>query len=127
MVDRANLLGVTVPEMTVLVGGLRALDANVAGSRVGVFTARPGVLTNDWFVNLLGMETKWQKSATEGLYDGVDRTSGARKWTASPVDLLFGSHAELRAVAEVYGASDGHAKMVQDFARAWTKVMNNGR
>jgi catalase-peroxidase len=127
MVDRANLLGVTVPEMTVLVGGLRALDANVGGSKVGVFTARPGTLTNDWFVNLLGMETKWQKSATEGLYDGVDRATGAKKWTASPVDLLFGSHAELRAVAEVYGAADGHAKMVQDFAHAWTKVMNNGR
>ena len=127
MVDRANLLGVTVPEMTVLVGGLRALDANVGGSKVGVFTARPGVLTNDWFVNLLDMETRWQKSATEGLYDGVDRITGAKKWTASPVDLLFGSHAELRAVAEVYGASDGHAKMVQDFSRAWTKVMNNGR
>ncbi|WP_164156206.1 catalase/peroxidase HPI [Sandarakinorhabdus rubra] len=127
MVDRASLLGVTVPEMTVLVGGLRALDANAGGSKVGVFTNRPGVLTNDWFVNLLGMETKWQKSATEGLYDGVDRTTGAKKWTASPVDLLFGSHAELRAVAEVYGASDGHAKMVQDFAKAWTKVMDNGR
>ena len=127
MVDRAALLGVTVPEMTVLVGGLRALDANSGGSKVGVFTSRPGVLTNDWFVNLLGMETKWQKSATEGLYDGIDRTTGQKKWTASPVDLLFGSHAELRAVAEVYGAADGHKQMVQDFARAWTKVMNNGR
>ena len=127
MVDRANLLGVTVPEMTVLVGGLRVLDANAGGSKVGVFTAKPGVLTNDWFVNLLGMETRWQKSATEGLYDGVDRTTGQKKWTASPVDLLFGSHSELRAVAEVYGASDGHAKMVRDFAQAWTKVMNNGR
>jgi len=127
MVDRANLLGVTVPEMTVLVGGLRALDANAGGSKVGVFTAKPGVLTNDWFVNLLSMDTKWQKSATEGLYDGVDRTTGAKKWTASPVDLLFGSHSELRAVAEVYGAADGHKQMVNDFAKAWTKVMNLDR
>jgi catalase-peroxidase len=110
-----------------LVGGLRVLDANAGGSNVGVFTAKPGVLTNDWFVNLLGMETKWQKSATAGLYDGVDRSTGAAKWTATPVDLLFGSHAELRAVAEVYGAADGHRQMVQDFAKAWTKVMNNGR
>jgi catalase-peroxidase len=127
LVDRANLLGVTVPEMTVLVGGLRALDANAGGSKVGVFTARPGVLTNDWFINLLGMETKWQKSATEGLYDGVDRATGAKKWTASPVDLLFGSHSELRAVAEVYGSADGHSQMVADFAKAWTKVMNRDR
>jgi catalase-peroxidase len=127
MVDRANLLGVTVPEMTVLVGGLRALDANAGASKVGVFTARPGVLTNDWFINLLSMDTKWQKSATEGLYDGVDRTTGQRKWTASPVDLLFGSHSELRAVAEVYGAADGHKQMVNDFAKAWTKVMNLDR
>ncbi len=127
LIDRANLLGLTVPEMTVLVGGLRALDANAGGSKLGVFTARPGVLTNDWFVNLLGMETKWQKSATEGQYDGLDRTTGASKWTASPVDLLFGSHSELRAVAEVYGASDGHSQMVQDFANAWTKVMAKGR
>ncbi|WP_156256273.1 catalase/peroxidase HPI [Sandarakinorhabdus oryzae] len=127
LVDRANLLGVTVPEMTALVGGLRALDANAGGSKVGVFTARPGVLTNDWFVNLLSMDTKWQKSATDGLYDGVDRATGAKKWTASPVDLLFGSHSELRAVAEVYGASDGHKQLVQDFAKAWTKVMNKDR
>ena len=127
LIDRANLLGVTVPEMTVLVGGLRVLDANASASKVGVFTAKPGVLTNDWFVGLLGMETKWQKSATEGLYDGVDRTTGAKKWTASPVDLLFGSHSELRAVAEVYGAADGHKQMVADFAKAWTKVMNRDR
>ena len=125
LIDRANLLGLTVPEMTVLVGGLRALDANAGGAKTGVFTAKPGVLTNDWFVNLLSMDTKWQKSATEGLYDGVDRTSGVTKWTATPVDLLFGSHSELRAVAEAYGAADGHAQMVQDFGRAWTKVMNN--
>ena len=127
LIDRAHLLGVTVPEMTVLVGGLRVLGGNAGASQTGVFTSRVGVLSNDWFVNLLGMETKWQKSATEGLYDGVDRTTGAKKWTASPVDLLFGSHSELRAVAEVYGAADGHKQMVGDFARAWTKVMNNGR
>jgi catalase-peroxidase len=127
LVDRAHLLGVTVPEMTVLVGGLRVLGGNAGASQTGVFTSRVGVLSNDWFVNLLGMETKWQKSATEGLYDGVDRATAAKKWTASPVDLLFGSHSELRAVAEVYGAADGHKQMVGDFARAWTKVMNNGR
>jgi catalase-peroxidase len=127
LIDRANLLGLTVPEMTVLIGGLRVLDANAGGSKVGVFTARPGVLSNDWFVNLLGMDTKWQKSATTGLYDGLDRSTGAAKWTASPVDLLFGSHSELRAVAEVYGAADGHAQMVRDFAHAWTKVMANDR
>ncbi len=127
LVDRAHLLGVTVPEMTVLVGGLRVLGGNAGGSNTGVFTNRVGVLSNDWFVNLLGMETKWQKAATEGLYEGVDRATGAKKWTASPVDLLFGSHSELRAVAEVYGAADGHRQMVGDFARAWTKVMNNGR
>jgi len=127
LVDRANLLNLTVPEMTVLMGGLRALDANVGGSKVGVFTARPGVLSNDWFVNLLGMETQWRKASTEGLYEGVDRTSGQVKWTASPVDLLFGSHSELRAVAEVYGAADGHKQMVTDFAKAWTKVMNLDR
>ena len=84
------------------------------------------MLSNDWFVNLLSMDTKWQKSATEGVYDGVDRATGARKWTATPVDLLFGSHSELRAVAEVYGAADGHSQMVNDFAKAWTKVMNKG-
>jgi catalase-peroxidase len=127
LVDRANLLNLTVPEMTVLMGGLRALDANVGGSKVGVFTARPGVLSNDWFVNLLGMETQWRKASAEGLYEGVDRTSGQVKWTASPVDLLFGSHSELRAVAEVYGAADGHKQMVTDFAKAWTKVMNLDR
>jgi catalase-peroxidase len=127
MVDRANLLGLTVPEMTVLVGGLRVLDANAGASKVGVFTDRPGVLSNDWFVNLLGMETRWQKAATEGLYEGVDRSTGQVKWQASPVDLLFGSHSELRAVAEVYGAADGHGQMVRDFAEAWGKVMSLGR
>ena len=109
--------------MTVLVGGLRALGANTGGVAHGVFTARPGTLTNDFFVNLLDMSTKWSKSATEGLYDGLDRKTGKAKWTATPVDLAFGSSAELRAIAEVYAASDAQAKFVQDFVKAWTKVM----
>jgi catalase-peroxidase len=113
--------------MTVLVGGLRALDANTGGAKHGVFTSRPGQLTNDFFVNLLGMETKWQKSASNpGLYEGLDRKTGQVKWTATPVDLVFGSHSELRAVAEVYGAEDGKAKFAKDFVAAWTKVMENG-
>ncbi|HEX4873127.1 MAG TPA: catalase/peroxidase HPI [Nevskiaceae bacterium] len=127
LVDKANLLTLTVPEMTVLVGGLRALNANSGGARHGIFTARPGVLSNDFFVNLLDMSTQWKKASTEGLYEGVDRSSGKLKWTATPVDLMFGSHAELRALAEVYAAADGEAKFVQDFARAWTKVMNLDR
>jgi catalase-peroxidase len=127
MVDRAHLLGLTVPEMTVLMGGLRVLGANAGGAATGVFTARPGVLTNDWFVNLLGMETQWRKASAPGLYEGVDRAGGQVKWTASPVDLVFGSHSELRAVAEVYASTDGHSQMVRDFASAWAKVMNLGR
>ena len=128
MVDRANLLNLTVPEMTVLVGGLRALDANVGGARHGVFTSRPGTLSNDFFVNLLDMSTKWSKSSTaEGLYEGRDRKTGEVRWTATPVDLLFGSHAELRAIAEVYASNDGREKFVSDFVGAWTKVMNLDR
>ncbi|GGI87968.1 catalase-peroxidase 2 [Polymorphobacter multimanifer] len=126
LVDRANLLTLTVPEMTALVGGLRALDANVGGGKHGVFTDKPGQLTNDYFVNLLGMETMWRKGGTEGLYEGVDRTSGKVKWTATPVDLAFGSHAELRAVSEIYGANDGADKFVADFVKAWDKVMSLG-
>jgi catalase-peroxidase len=127
LVDRANMLGLTVPEMTVLVGGLRALDANAGGSKAGVFTSRPGTLSNDFFVNLLGMETKWSKGASDGIYEGRDRATDALKWTATPVDLIFGSHSELRAVAEVYAASDGGERFTQDFVRAWTKVMNLDR
>jgi catalase-peroxidase len=128
LVDRANMLTLSVPEMTVLVGGLRALDANAGQSKHGVFTARPGTLSNDYFVNLLDMSTKWSKSpTTEGLYEGRDRKTGALKWTASPVDLVFGSNAELRAVAEVYASSDGQQKFVQDFVAAWNKVMNLDR
>jgi catalase-peroxidase len=128
LVDRANMLTLSVPEMTVLVGGLRALNANAAQSKHGVFTARPGTLSNDYFVNLLDMSTKWSKSpTTEALYEGRDRKTGALKWTASPVDLVFGSNAELRAVAEVYASSDGQQKFVQDFVAAWNKVMNLDR
>ncbi|MFZ4109862.1 MAG: catalase/peroxidase HPI [Polymorphobacter sp.] len=127
LVDKANLLNLTVPEMTVLVGGLRVLDANAGGSREGVLTDRPGTLSNDFFVNLLGMETQWTKSASPGTYDGVARATGKKMWTATPVDLIFGSHSELRAVAEVYGANDGRDKFVGDFVAAWAKVMNLDR
>ena len=127
MIERANFLRLSVPEMTALVGGLRALDANAGHSKNGVFTDRPGVLTNDFFVNLLDMSTKWQKSDTEGIYQGVDRATGKARWTATPVDLIFGSHSELRAVAEVYAAEDGKQKFAQDFVKAWTKVMMNDR
>ncbi|MGE0616967.1 MAG: catalase/peroxidase HPI [Bacteriovoracia bacterium] len=128
MVDRANLLTLSVPEMTVLLGGLRALDANSGQSKHGVLTSRPGTLSNDFFVNLLDMSTKWQKSEKQaGLYEGVDRASGAVKWTATPVDLIFGSHSELRAIAEVYAAEDGKAKFLRDFASAWNKVMTLDR
>ncbi len=128
LVDRANLLTLTVPEMTVLVGGLRALNANTGQAAHGVFTDRAGTLTNDFFVNLLDMSTKWNKSAkAEGLYEGVDRATGKMKWTATPVDLAFGSNSELRAIAEVYAMADGKDKFVQDFAKAWAKVMNLDR
>jgi catalase-peroxidase len=128
LVERANLLQLSVPEMTVLVGGMRVLGANVGGAAHGVFTDRPGALSNDFFVNLTGMSTEWRKSATEqGIYEGVDRSSGKVKWTATPVDLIFGSHSELRAVSEVYAANDGTDQFVSDFVAAWTKVMNNDR
>lgn len=128
LVDRAKMLNLTVPEMTVLVGGLRALNANADGSAQGVFTDRPGALNNDFFVNLLDMSTKWNKSANaEDLYEGVDRKTGKVKWTATPVDLIFGSNSELRTVAEVYASSDGKEKFVQDFAKTWAKVMNLDR
>jgi catalase-peroxidase len=127
LVDKADALDLTVPEMTVLVGGMRALGANSGGSKNGVLTTRPGTLSNDFFVNLLTMDTVWSKSATPGLYDGKDRASGAAKWTATPVDLIFGSDSELRAVAEVYAEDDAKEKFVTDFAAAWTKVMNADR
>ena len=124
LVDRANLLTLTVPEMTVLVGGMRALNANAAQTGHGVFTDRPGTLSNDFFVNLLDMSTRWSKSATsDGLYEGVDRATGKVKWTATPVDLAFGSNSELRALAEFYAATDGQERFVRDFVKAWSKVM----
>jgi catalase-peroxidase len=127
MVDRANMLTLSVPEMTVLVGGLRVLNANVGEAKHGVFTSTPGKLNNAFFVNLLDMSTKWQKAKTEGLYEGVDRKTGAAKWTATPVDLIFGSHSELRAIAEVYAAADGQKKFMTDFVAAWNKVMTLDR
>ena len=124
LVDRANMLTLTVPEMTVLIGGMRTLGANSDNVKHGIFTNKPGTLSNDFFVNLLDMSTQWKKSEkTEGLYEGLDRKTGNVKWTATPVDLVFGSHAELRAVAEVYAANDGREKFVNDFAKAWNKVM----
>ncbi len=128
MVDRASLLELTVPEMTVLVGGMRALNANTGGSKHGVFTDQPGTLSNDFFVNLLDMSTKWSKSKeSKGIYEGRDRNSGELKWTATPVDLIFGSNSELRAVAEVYAVNGSEKRFVQDFVDAWTKVMQLDR
>jgi len=124
LVDRANLLNLTAPEMTVLVGGMRALDANYDGSQLGIFTKQPGALTNDFFVNLLDMGTEWQKAGgSEHLFEGRDRDSGELKWTATSVDLVFGANSQLRALAEVYASSDAKQKFVDDFAAAWNKVM----
>ena len=128
LVDRANLLTLTAPEMTVLVGGLRALNANVGQTAHGVFTKRPGTLSNDFFVNLLDMRTQWQKSATaDGVLEGRDRVTGEIKWTATVVDLVFGSNAQLRAIAEVYASRDAQPAFVRDFVAAWDKVMNLDR
>ncbi|WP_111657743.1 catalase/peroxidase HPI [Isoalcanivorax indicus] len=128
LVDRADLLTLTVPEMTVLVGGMRALGANADGSQHGVLTDRPGTLSNDFFVNLLDMSTRWERSSEqEGLFIGRDRRSGEQTWTATPVDLIFGSNGELRAIAEVYAGNDADEKFVSDFVAAWTKVMNLDR
>lgn len=128
LIDKASLLNLTVPEMTVLVGGMRALNANSGKSSHGVFTDRPGTLNNDFFVNLLDMSTKWQKSSkSEGVFEGLDRKTGKFKWTATPVDLVFGSNSELRAVAEVYAFDNSKEKFVRDFVDAWTKVMNLDR
>jgi catalase-peroxidase len=127
LVDKAYMLTLTVPEMTVLVGGLRVLNANAGQAKHGVFTNRPGTLSNDFFVNLLDMSTKWNKSSTEGFYEGVDRATGQAKWTATPVDLAFGSNSELRALSEFYAENDSKEKFVSDFVKAWVKVMNLDR
>jgi catalase-peroxidase len=128
LVDRAQLLTLTAPEMTVLVGGLRVLGANCGQSKHGVFTERLGALTNDFFVNLLNMGTDWQPSAGAGaVYEGRDRKTGAVKWTGTRADLIFGSHSQLRALAEVYASADAAGKFLQDFVAAWAKVMNLGR
>ncbi len=127
MVDRAQLLTLTAPEMTVLVGGLRVLGANAGDSKHGVFTKQPGKLTNDFFVNLLDMSTEWQPPNADGVYEGRDRKTKAVKWTGTRVDLIFGSHSQLRAFAEVYACADAKEKFVKDFVAAWTKVMNADR
>ncbi|MDN5423400.1 MAG: catalase/peroxidase HPI, partial [Chryseobacterium sp.] len=128
LIDKAQLLTLTAPELTVLVGGMRALDTNFDGSKHGVFTNRPGVLTNDFFVNLLDMGTQWKSISEDNeLYMGTDRSTGQPKWTASRADLVFGSNSELRAIAEMYGSNDAQGKFVKDFVRVWTKVMNLDR
>jgi catalase-peroxidase len=128
LLDKAQLLTLTAPELTVLIGGMRVMGANYGQSQLGVFTKKPGVLTNDFFVNLLDMRTKWQKSATvEGVLEGRDRRTGELKWTGTVVDLVFGSNSQLRALAEVYGSSDAQEVFVHDFVKAWTKVMNLDR
>ena len=128
MVEKADLLTLTVPEMAVLIGGMRALDANSGQIKHGVLTDQPGTLNNDFFVNLLDMSTHWQKSSEfTGVYEGLDRASGELKWTATSVDLIFGSNTELRSIVEAYAANDGKDKFVNDFVTAWTKVMNLDR
>ena len=127
LIDRAQLLTLTAPELTVLIGGLRVLGANAGGTAHGVFTARPGVLSTDFFVNLLDMATAWKPATEPGLYQGYDRKTGAMKWTGTRADLIFGSHAQLRALAEVYASADAADKFVADFVAAWTKVMNADR
>jgi catalase-peroxidase len=127
LVDRAQLLKLTAPEMTVLVGGLRALNANFRQSKHGVFTSRPETLTNDFFVNLLDMKTKWQATSSEGVFEGRDRGTGEIKWTGTRVDLVFGSNSQLRALAEVYACNDSKEAFVRDFVAAWSKVMNLDR
>ena len=128
LLDKAQLLTLTAPEMTALIGGLRVLGANFGQAQHGVFTKRPGALTNDFFVNLLDMGTKWQKSAAhEGVLEGRDRKTGQLKWTGTVVDLVFGSNSQLRALAEVYASSDAQKTFVEEFAAAWAKVMNLDR
>jgi catalase-peroxidase len=128
LIDKAQLLSLTAPEMTVLVGGLRSLNANYDGSKHGVFTQNPETLTNDFFVNLLDMSTVWKSvSADAQFFEGKDRKTGETKWTATRADLIFGSNSELRAIAEVYASADAKEKFVNDFIKAWDKVMNLDR
>ena len=128
LVDRAQLLALTAPEMTVLVGGMRVLGANFGGTPYGVFTDRPGTLSNDFFVNLLDMRTAWKPASKDGdVFEGRDRATGKVRWTGTRVDLIFGSNSQLRAIAEVYAGADAHQKFVNDFVAAWSKVMNNDR
>jgi catalase-peroxidase len=126
LIDKAQLLNLTAPEMTVLIGGLRVLGVNLDGDGAGVFTDRVGVLSNDFFVNLLSMATEWRPTG-DNAYEAVDRKTKAKRWTATRVDLIFGSHAQLRALAEVYGASNAGAKFARDFAAAFAKVMELDR
>ncbi len=128
LVDKSQLLTLTAPEMTVLIGGLRVLNANFGKSQLGVFTQRPEALTNDFFVNLLDMSTKWEATAEDdNVFEGRDRETGEFKWTGSRVDLIFGSNSQLRALAEVYACENSQEKFVQDFVVAWNKVMNLDR
>jgi catalase-peroxidase len=128
LVDRANLLKLTSPEMTVLIGGMRVLNTNFEESKHGVFTKRPETLTNEFFVNLLDMGTEWKAiSEDKDVFEGRDRATDELKWTGTRVDLIFGSNSQLRALAEVYGSADAQKKFVQDFVAAWTKVMNLDR
>jgi len=128
LVDRAHLLNLTAPELTVLIGGLRALNQNYDGSSYGVLTKRPGKLSNDFFVNLLDINTAWKPASSDHeLFEGTDRKTGQKKWTATRADLIFGSHAELRAIAEIYASSDAAEKFTKDFVAAWDKVMNLDR
>ena len=127
LVNKAQLLTLTAPEMTVLVGGLRVLGANAGGSKYGVFTKRPETLTTDFFVNLLDMRTEWQPAGFDGEYEGRDRKTNELRWTGTRVDLIFGSHSQLRAFAEVYAQEDATEKFVRDFVAAWNKVMNLDR
>jgi catalase-peroxidase len=127
LVDRAYMLNLSAPEMTVLVGGMRALNANFRQTEHGVFTDRPETLTNDFFKNLLDMRTEWKVSESENVYEGRDRATGEVKWTATAADLVFGSNSQLRAIAEVYASADAKEKFVRDFVAAWVKVMNSDR
>ena len=127
LVDRAQLLTLTAPEMTVLIGGMRALNTNVGETRHGVFTRRPEALTNDFFVNLLDMSTEWKATSDENVFEGHDRKSGKLKWTGTRVDLIFGSNSQLRAIAEVYACDDSQKAFVRDFVSAWNKVMKLDR